>query len=128
MAWHLFNSGSAIEIRPGRGGEGHDGGRNYASFPEARRAALAHLDAKLAKGGEDSELQALRRHRDALAAMTASDVPREALSTEHGIEMDAAMEMVQLELAREKLARRPVLVAFVVVLVAIIALLSLLNG
>jgi hypothetical protein len=35
---------------------------------------------------------------------------------------------VQLELAREKLARRPILVAFVVIMVAVIALLSLLNG
>ena len=128
MAWHRFNSGSAIEIRPGRGGEGHAGGRHYASFPEARRAALAHLDAKLAEGGEEAEVEALRHHREAIAAMTATDVPREALATREGIEMDAAMEMVQLELAREKLARRPFLVAFVVITVAVIALLSLLNG
>jgi hypothetical protein len=128
MAWHLFNGGSDIEIRPGRGGEGHDGGRHYASFPEARRAALAHLDSKIAESGNDDERKALRARRDEIAAMTASDVPKEALSTGDGIEMDAAMEMVQLELAREKLARRPILVAFVVIMVAVIALLSLLNG
>ena len=128
MAWHLFNSGSALEIRPGRGGEGHAGGRHYTSFPEARRAALVHLDAKIAEGGDEAELKPLRERRDGIARMTATDVPRDKLSTESGIEMDAAMEMVQLELAREKLARRPVLVGFVVIMVAVIALLSLFNG
>ncbi len=36
--------------------------------------------------------------------------------------------MAQLELAREKLARRPILVAVVVAMAAVIALLSLING
>lgn len=128
MAWHLFNSGSEIEIRPGRGGEGHAGGRHYRSFPEARRAALAHLDARIQKAEDEDTRKALRARRDTVAGMTASDVPRDQLSTDEGIEIEAALEMVQLELAREKLARRPMLVGFLVLLAAVLTLLALLNG
>ena len=126
MARHLHGSGSEIEIRPGKGGAGQGGG--YANFPEARRAALALLDRAIAAAESEERRRVLRDHRGDLAKMTAAEVPKDLLSGPQGVEMEAAMEMVQVELGREKLARRPVLAAFVVLLVAVLALLSLFKG
>ncbi|MEX2408555.1 MAG: hypothetical protein WD489_05550 [Rhodovibrionaceae bacterium] len=121
MAWQLHGSGSATEIRPGRQG-------GYASFPEARRAALARLDSGLAGEKDPQARRDLEQRRAEIAQMTAAEVSKDLLSGPGGVDMEAAMEMVQVELGRARLARRPALAAFVVLLVAVLALLSLFNG
>jgi hypothetical protein len=124
MAWHLHGNGSEIDIRPGHGPA--EGG--YASFPEARRAALARLDSEIGQAADDATKNALQARRRKLAAMSAADVGKERLSGPDGVEIDAAFEMVQAELGRERLARRPIVALLLALIFGVVALLALLNG
>ena len=124
MAWHLHGDGAEIEIRPGRGGME----RGYASFPEARRAALGRLDSEIAASREVTQRTALQARRRQLAGMSAADIGKERLSGPDGVETDAAFEMVQAELGRERLARRPIVALLLALIFGVVALLSLING
>ena len=124
MAWHLHGSGSELEIRPGRGAMA----QGYASFPEARRAAVARLDKEIAETEDDALRKSLSSRRRRLAEMSAADIGKEGLSGPEGIETEAAFEMVQAELGRERLARRPIVALLLALIFGVVALLALVNG